>query len=510
MASTSGKSGISPALLLLVLVAGAVAAFYALALLSGNRTIFVALFGAAAFIAITFVLGNARLTFLYGLLLTAPLSIGKDFSPIPHMGGASSFAITAPDVFLLGLLGFQFADRAARRSSYLMPAGGYAILVMIAIGLLHAAFGPALTLSAQQTFQMAKDLLLFVVLANELVRARQFSHAFWILMAGLLIQSAIGIAQYFVGGPIGLQVLGEADATTLELANLATYGEGVDVFRIGGLVGHPNLLAGYIALFLPMAISMMAAQISALQRGALIATAAIAGLALILTLSRSGWLSAAFGIFIVIVMGILHPRWRKRALPLTIMTSVGGFLACIAALPIIMQRFLSSDSGATDFRFEWMGVAWDFILARPLTGIGLNTFVFQLPNNNPYGGVASLDQRFGENWPVVHNIYLLIWSEMGTIAFVAFLVAMYRLLRVAFDNLAYVVDTRIYALSIGCAGGLGAIMLDGMASFFIRNPQCGRVFWIVAAMLVATHWWNRRNAAHRAAVDAARAEGPEG
>ncbi|MEO0643358.1 MAG: O-antigen ligase family protein [Pseudomonadota bacterium] len=489
-------------ILFVVGLAALIASVYAISIFSNNRTLVVALFGGALFAGTLFALGNTRLTVLYGLLLSAPLSIGKDFSPVPHMGGASSYAIVASDAFLAILVVFQLADRLGRGKALDIPPGTYALIVMILVGVLHTLFGPAFTLSSQQTFQMIKELILFVVVTNELVRARRFMHAFWILMLGLVVQSAIGIAQYLIGGDLGLQVLGEADASTLALANLATYGEGADVFRIGGLLGHPNLLAGSIALLLPLAVAMLASEMTALQRNILYAICAISGAALILTLSRSGWLSGAFGIFIVITFSVLHPRWRKRALPLTILTSAGGFAAAMVALPIIIQRFLNSDRGATDFRFEWMEVAWNFVVANPLTGVGLNTFVFQLPNNNPYGGVAALTQRFGDNWPVVHNIYLLVWSEMGTIGFGAFMFTMYRLLVIAFINLRDVIDPRIYAISIGCAGGLGAIMLDGMASFFLRNPQCARLFWIVAAMMVACYFWNRRNGPLRAEADA--------
>ena len=72
------------------------------------------------------------------------------------------------------------------------------------------------------------------------------------------------------------------------------------------------------------------------------------------------------------------------------------------------------------------------------------------------------------------------------------------LIFIAYDNLRYVLDPYVYALSLGAAGGLGAVMLDGLASFFMRNPQCGRMFWIVAAVLVACHVWNKRNARLRA------------
>ena len=74
------------------------------------------------------------------------------------------------------------------------------------------------------------------------------------------------------------------------------------------------------------------------------------------------------------------------------------------------------------------------------------------------------------------------------------------------QNRRYRVNEFTHALNLGIMCGFVAILIDGMASFFIRVPAPGRVFWIVMALLVAINIWNRRNyrarliAAQRAAI----------
>jgi hypothetical protein len=51
--------------------------------------------------------------------------------------------------------------------------------------------------------------------------------------------------------------------------------------------------------------------------------------------------------------------------------------------------------------------------------------------------------------------------------------------------------------NLGAACGVIAIMVDGLASFFTRVPAQGRMFWIVAAIIIAADRWNRRNRALR-------------
>ncbi|NDW52446.1 O-antigen ligase family protein [Aliiroseovarius sp. PrR006] len=471
-----------------------VATAYTLVLLSSSKMLFVLFYGTAFCALATAVLGNLRLAVLVGLIMVAPLSIGKDFLPMPHMGGASSFAIEAADLFLGVLLLFQLRDLVQKRRPFVLPSGSAGLIAMIAVGVVHMAVGPSPLLASHQVFQMMKDLMLFFVVTNELVRVRQFRIVFWAFMATLCVQSGIGILQYVKQSDLGLQILGELDAATLEIANFATYGKDGAVFRISALLGHPNLFGAFVSLLFSMAVASFSYKLPAFQRSIIVFVTFLGAAALLLTLSRSAWVSGAFGVLVLMCLSVVHPQWRSRGLPIALFIAIGGIIVMIPALPVIIQRFVASDSGAVDFRIEWMLVAWDMIKNNWVEGVGLNTFVFHLPNNTPYGGADSLTQRFGPNWPVVHNIYLLIWSEMGTFGFIAFMYTMLVLFYIAYDNLRYVIDPHIYALSIGAAGGLGAVMLDGLASFFLRNPQCGRMFWIVAATLVAAHVWNKRNA----------------
>jgi O-antigen ligase len=145
-----------------------------------------------------------------------------------------------------------------------------------------------------------------------------------------------------------------------------------------------------------------------------------------------------------------------------------------------------------DFRWEWMGVAWNMVLEHPLLGWGLNTFVYHLPGNTRFGGVEGLYAAFGVAWPVVHNVYLIIWSEQGTIGFLLFLVLNFYLLWIGFRNFRIAEDT-LFTMNLGCLSAVLAIMTDGFGSFFFRVPPGGRVFAIVAGLIVAIDYWNKAN-----------------
>ncbi|MEM9422008.1 MAG: O-antigen ligase family protein [Pseudomonadota bacterium] len=469
------------------------AAVFVLGVLAFSKTIAFVMVGAILFAYALWASGNPRLLSLWGLILTAPLTIGKDFMTIPHMGGAGAYSIEAADVFLLILLVFLLRDAVAWRRPVRLPPIILWWGIAIFIGILHMALGDLRNLAGQEVFQMSKGALLFIVLINEVVRVRQFEHIFWALTGSVFLQSLIAIAQYIKKGDLGLQILGEAEGKYLELTNIATFEGAAETFRIGGLLGHPNLFAGFVAIFAPVLLASLSVRMGQLRKAAVVIVLGTAGLALLLTLSRSGWISAAFGLTVTLALGMLSKHHARRFAPITIIGMVGASTAGLLASPLIIKRIFQSDSGALDFRWEWMAVAWQMVKENPITGVGLNSFVFRLPGNNPYGGVVELNQRFGENWPVVHNIYLIFWSELGTFGLVALVGTFLGLILMGMMAIRRVKQPMVHAMIVGGIGGTSAIALDGMASFFIRNPACGRIFWIVAALIVAGVYWERAN-----------------
>lgn len=449
-----------------------------------------ALAGAALLGGALWASGNPRLACLWGVGLTAPLALAKRFLPVPHMGGAGAYAIEAVDIFLVALALFQLRDgiRMRRHPAALCWAA------MILLGLLGALAGPYRHLALIEAVQMTKSVLLFLILAAELVRVPRFLHLFASLCCGLLLQSAVGIAQYAKRGDIGLQMLGEATMTTLDYANRATYMDGGATFRIGGLLGHPNILAGFLAMLAPLLLAMLMTRLALPAKAVIAAILGLALLALLLTLSRSGWIAFALAVPIVIALMLRDRRTRRRALAAAAMTGAVGLLAALAAAPAIVRRFTRSDPGAVDFRWEWMGVAWDMVRDHPLTGVGLNSFVFHLPGRTDHGGAEGLTRSFGANWPVVHDIYLLIWAEQGTIGFALFLLMLALLLRTGWGNARARLDPMLHALNAGAFAGLCANMIDGFGSFFLRQMPAGRAFWILAAIIVAVDRRRRRPA----------------
>lgn len=473
---------------------GAWAAALSIVLLSASKLYSLAMLGATLFPLVLYASGNPRLFFLFGLAFTAPLGLSINFRMMTHIGGAPSFAIDVVDFFLVPLLLFLIRDFAlGYRRGIRFSGVSLWWLGLILLGLWSIVHGPYREFAAFEVFRMLKLWLLFLVIINECVRERQFFYVVLGLAANLGLNVLVALAQFLLARDLGLQALGEASPEATLGANYGVYLSHGSVFRVGALMGHANLYAAYLALLLPIFVGLLFTRYSPWVKLLFAALVAAGGVTLILTLSRAGWVSFAFGMLLLMLVIFFHPALRAGYATLKSgMIAAMVMVVLVGAGPII-RRLTQSDSGALDFRWEWMKVAWRMVVEKPFTGFGLNSFVYHMADFVDYS-IGKMIDMFGEVWPVVHNIYLLVWSEQGTLGLILFLGLLAHVFWIAFQNLKVKVSDKIFMLSAGAACGQAGLLIDGFASFFPRVPPSGRVYWVVIALIVAAGYWNRTNA----------------
>jgi putative inorganic carbon (hco3(-)) transporter len=474
-----------------------IAAASVIAIFIAGKAVALAILGAVLLILGFLLAGNQRLFCLWGLLITAPLNLNHSFWIAEHLGGASAIQIDLPDFFVAALLVFIFRDvaRGYRQHLRLSPvAFWWGALVLL--GLANVAVGPFRHLPLLEIFRMLKCFALFFVIINEVVRLRQFIHVFAALTIGVAVQATVAIIQFAFKVDLHLQVLGEAVPEATKSASQSVYYnlEGAsDVFRASGLLGHPNLLSAYLALLLPVCLAMLFSRIAAKYKLIVGGVIALGLGALMTTLSRSGWLSFGVAFLILFTASFLHRRLRMRyVLARFAIIALLGLGIAIAWGPID-RRLTESDPGSVNFRIEFMGIAWDMVEEAPVFGLGLNTFVFDLPGRTKYGGARGISESFGKIWPVVHNTWLLTWSEQGTVGFAFFVGLHLTVLWLGFSSVRYFSYEVPFTLNLGCVSGVIAVMVDGMSSFFVREAAPARMFWIVVALIVAINYWNKAN-----------------
>ncbi len=127
--------------------------------------------------------------------------------------------------------------------------------------------------------------------------------------------------------------------------------------------------------------------------------------ALVLTQSRAGVGATVFGLFVVLVCGLL--TGRRRALPIMFAAGLGGLGVVIAFFfqdDGLRQR-LEMTEGAMEGRLALYESVVDISLENPLTGTGLGTFEQVYRMNKP--------DAVHHYFDVAHNTYLELAFELG-------------------------------------------------------------------------------------------------
>lgn len=217
----------------------------------------------------------------------------------------------------------------------------------------------------------------------------QFSSVVFYLSIGALFSAVIAIAQFIMQRSVGLWILGERTFSNIS-PGIAQYNFCWSptscrlVLRSYGTFSHPNVLGGFLAAVLPLAIR----EFSKGKKLFYTVVLTLGIVALVLTFSRSAWIAALLGIGIV---------YRKQL-----------FFFVLPLLLFIGLTFGFHDESVV-VRQQLNASAITMFLRSPITGIGLGNFLTELPKTLTSRQIYFLQP--------VHNIYLLLLSETGIIGF---------------------------------------------------------------------------------------------
>jgi hypothetical protein len=420
-------------------------------------------------------------------LLVATLSVSVKFHPLfraNHLGGSIGVRVSITDVFLLLAVALGIGP-ALRRGWVLLRVdramaltGGLYLLCAVAstIGSGDRRLGWFQVLAIVQSMAVA------VWIASRKWDARARSLVLVAILCGVVLQSGVALSQSLFPGKLPLQFLGAGEYSEGAPGGLpavdvgATTIAGVSVYRPTGLLIHPNLLAAYLVLTLPIAVAVALSGRSRGERVLGRVAAVGAAAALYLSLSRSGWIGTAVALTIAMV---LVWRWRAIAPSRALRVSIAvAFLCCLAGAAWradrIYLRFTESARQALDFRSEYAQTAWRMAVAHPALGVGLNTFTDHAPQYDAAG--TSRIKAFP-----VHNVYLLELAETGFaggFAFAGLVVAIIAgALRAVRQSSP---DTRVFVIAL--AAGLMGFWVTQLSDYFYRIPIMTTLVWVHAGL----------------------------
>jgi O-antigen ligase len=179
------------------------------------------------------------------------------------------------------------------------------------------------------------------------------------------------------------------------------------MLRPYGTFPHPNVLGGFLAVTLPYLLFFILNGIK--RRRRLIAYVFIPSFvfgicALIVTFGRSAWVAGVVGILLVVYNKFhttnngLYSKYRKAIL-------LGALVLTVLGVYVVLKDLQGTESVV--IRNELNSAAIKMIWENPLFGVGWGNFLTALPSYLTTRTIYFLQP--------VHNIYLLVISQLGII-----------------------------------------------------------------------------------------------
>ncbi len=230
------------------------------------------------------------------------------------------------------------------------------------------------------------------------------------------------------------------------------------IIRMKSSLGSPNGLAAFFLIALPLAFAMVRKSLGQFWKFAgFLALLALFTSAFIFTFSRA----AFFALILALIFQIfLNRKWKW------LFIIAGGILG----LSLLFKDFAYNYFGSLNLkdvtigeRLELWKLTWQIIQEHPWLGSGVNLFHHKLVATGAY-----LEHGF----KYAHNCYLQMWSEIGLLGLLAFLVPLgfiFRPIRTGQPD---------SALGIALQTGLIAFLIQAFFDTNFYGLETSVLFWI--------------------------------
>ncbi|PIS42693.1 MAG: hypothetical protein COT24_02200 [Candidatus Kerfeldbacteria bacterium CG08_land_8_20_14_0_20_40_16] len=301
----------------------------------------------------------------------------------------------------------------------------YILFGFLAIGFLSVYWAGDSSLALYGFVKLAEGIILFWLITTSVFKLTKISIAY---VFAAVAQSLVGIYQFVFQSSFGSKWLG---MNSLEIAASGTSVIETSTnrfLRAYGSFPHPNILAGFLLIGLFLIIGLYL-QTKRKERHFLI----LVGLVIIVagffcTFSRAAWL--VFGISLFFLLGVVDPRkyfreWHRSILKLVGVVAMVFLVFALLYPQTIITRFSLQErleKLSISQRTNYYQDAFNLIQKHPLSGVGLNNYTLAVN----YEVDSSLS---GQEYQPVHNVYLLVLSELGIFGLLIFLFLIFQVLK---------------------------------------------------------------------------------
>lgn len=295
------------------------------------------------------------------------------------------------------------------------------------------------------------------VLINSIKDKKDFNIILVLLVISATLVAMYGLYQ-FTTGNVEMEKKWVDEATNPDLQ-----------VRIYSVFGNPNIFAEYLIMIIPISVGLFWFSKTIQKKAVFLITTLILVLALVLTMSRGGWVGFAFGIFLFILL------IEKRLLLLAIPLGVGSlFLLPQSILNRVMSIINLSDS-SNDYRIRLWSITLQVIRDNWLVGVGFGHLPFK-----------AAFETYIRTMPTyhAHNTFLETTAEMGIVGLIVFLSLLFVIFKYGVKILVKGKDKYIRVMSTGILAGLASVLVHGLIENILYMPPIITTFWILIGLIL--------------------------
>jgi putative inorganic carbon (HCO3(-)) transporter len=431
--------------------------------------------GAATLAAVAWV-SDVKLSLIFIFFFTLPIDISKALTSY-----ASAYApvlqVYLSDLAFVPLATLWIFDKTVIHKSRIYWSRVHWIALLLLLWFAVSTFWGLDPVGRLLHLNHVKYFLYFVVMADLVREPRYLKGAVIGLACGLAAQLVVAALQIMTGSDLRIQ--GGKDPNNGRVL-VFEEAQALHVRRVSGLLPHPNVFADYLTFVLPPLLTLLL--LGRKIVGSLVWTLSAllfcgALIALVLALSRAGWI--AFGCSLVFIFaagygfGIVHKR-HLVALTVITVTLIGGISI---VFPAAIYRVILSDDRSSESRIAMIDQAILIIERHPVLGVGLGGYTKAAQTAIP-SSWALLLPDFRDTLlkgGVVHNKYLLTLAETGPVGFILLLLLLGANLCLPFSRVTWTTPEQ-FALMLGISAAVLAQSVFYLFEHFSYDTRIGLLY----------------------------------